>query len=91
MARQTGFDVLMKEYQDPATSAERKQQILPQLRQANDLMAQWSDSIDAKVLGENPHSIYALEQIPSKIYDLAADSIKSLIAEYVDDPAFAGN
>lgn len=91
MARQTGFDVLMKEYQDPATSAERKQQILPQLRQANDLMAQWSDSIDAKVLGENPHSIYALEQIPSKIYDLEADSIKTLIAEYVEDPAFAGN
>lgn len=91
MARQTGFDVLLKEYTDPSTTEERRKEIYPDLMNANKAMAQWNDSLDAKVLSENPHSLYALEQIPSKTYDLEPDSIRTLIAEYVDDPAFAGN
>ncbi len=91
MARQIGFDVLMKEYTDPATTPERKKETYPDLVRANEVMARWNDSLDVKILAENPHSLYALEQIPGQIYDLSADSIKTLIAEYVDDPAFAGN
>ena len=91
MARQTGFDVLLKEYQDPGISPERKAQVYQELVRANEVMSQWNDSLDVRILAENPHSLYALEQIPSKIFDLEADSIKTLIAEYVEDPAFAGN
>ncbi len=91
MARQTGFEALMEEYRNPSTTEERRKELYPELIKANEIMSQWNDSLDAKVLSENPHSLYALEHIPSISYTLEPDSIKTLIAEYADDPAFAGN
>ena len=91
VARQTGFDKFLEEYRDPGTTEERRKELYPKLMETSKEMSRRIDSIEAKVLAENPHCLYALSQLPKKTYDLEPDSIRTLIAEYVDDPAFAGN
>ena len=86
-AEELGVDALYEEFRKPETTPERKAEI----RKIINTYSAYSDSLRKKAVADNPHSIYALYQIPNECYDWSADSIKTAIQEYNDDKAFAND
>ena len=82
-----GIDALYAEYRKPETTPERKDEIRSVINEYNE----YCNSVSKKAVEDNPHSIYALYQIPYECYDWSVDSIKSVIKEYNEDKAFAND
>ena len=82
-----GIDALYAEFRNPETTTERKDEI----RSIMNEYSEYCSSVSKKALEDNPHSIYALYQIPNESYDWSADSIKAVIKEYNEDKAFAND
>lgn len=82
-----GIDTLYAEFRNPETTPERKAEI----RSIMNEYSEYCSSVSKKALEDNPHSIYALYQIPNESYDWSADSIKAVIKEYNEDKAFAND
>lgn len=87
VAAKFGIDSLMREYSEPATTKERKEEIVAVYNQ----LQKESNAIDSVFFAANPNSFYTIIQLAQKVEDYTIEEMEAKVAAFKALPEFTGN